>query len=92
MPKPDEEEYEEDIFDEIPYKCPTMTIGIIDLYGCGSALNGSLLSGIQLFREPNETDEELAERASQAVKELILQELKDNEIERLEFEKQQAEN
>jgi hypothetical protein len=75
------------VFVESPkFRSPTATIGIGSVYGLSSASRGGLINRVSLYREEGETDENLAERAGQAIKELLLKKLRDNEDERASFE------
>ncbi len=68
---------------EQPAKKPTIVISISEIYGLGKLRYD--MSGIGLSRQPDESNEDLAERAAQEIKILILEKLNDD-VARKQFE------
>jgi|GEM_PF-4358882 len=63
---------------EMPkWKSPTLSVGVLTAYGNGG-LHGAL-SGAELFRQADESNESLAKRAAKEIEQLALEELADND-------------
>lgn len=67
-----------DLFVELPlYEAPTVSIGIesINEY---SGIRYCLMGGVNLYRQPEESDEDLAKRAGKEIEVKVLRALKEN--------------
>lgn len=71
--------------DVINRGCPTVSIAIESIEGSSSIAKHCALGGCDIYRQPDESDEELAERAAQDIKQQIIRLLQSHKPSNLDY-------